>query len=77
MAKQDKKQVAQEVVNLMTNGGPFPGLWTGKPMNADEVVEYVGKNKCLPKQDGHTKNSLEMQNTRGKISRRVSKLMED
>jgi type II secretory pathway component PulJ len=77
VAKQDKKQVAQEVVNLMSNGGPFPGLWKGEPMDADEVVEYVEKNKCLPRQFGHEKNSLEMQNTHHKISRRVSRLAEE
>jgi hypothetical protein len=70
----NKKVVAQEIVNLMSRGGAYPGLWTGEPMNADEVTSYVEKNGFLPMQNGHTANGLEMQNTRHKISRRVNSL---
>jgi len=69
-----KQQVAQEIVSLMSCGGAYPGLWTGKPMTADEVVKFVEEKGFLPMQNGHTKNSLEMQNTRHKISRRVVQL---
>lgn len=69
-----KTAIAQEIVRLMSNGGPFPGLWQGKAMTADEVVAYVEKNGFLPMANGRTANSLEMQNTRGKVSRRVTSL---
>lgn len=69
-----KQQLANEIVGLMSNGGPFSGLWVGEPMNAAQVVAYVEEHKHLPMQNGHTKNSLEMQNTRRKISRRIVKL---
>jgi hypothetical protein len=70
----NKQQIAKEIVTLMTRGGAYPGLWTGKPMTADEVIAQVEKKGFLPMLDGHTKNSLEMQNTRKKISRRVAQL---
>jgi hypothetical protein len=69
-----KLATAQEIVRLMSNGGPFPGLWQGKAMTTSEVVAYVEQNGFLPMANGRTANSLEMQNTRGKISRRVASL---
>ena len=70
----DKQQIAKEIVSLMSNRGPFPGLWTGQPMTADQVIEQVESKGFLPMQNGHTKNSLEMQNTRKKVARRVAQL---
>lgn len=70
----NKRQIAQEIVFLMTRGGAYSGLWTGEPMTADEVIAQVEQKGFLPMLDGHTKNSLEMQNTRKKIIRRVVQL---
>lgn len=70
----NKMAIAQEIVNLMSRKGAYAGLWTGNPMTATEVVAYVEKNGFLPMASGHTKNSLEMQNVRKQISRRVAAL---
>ena len=70
----NKQQIAQEIVVLMTRKGTFAGLWTGSPMTASEVLAYVEKNGFLPMATGRTKNSLQMQNVRKQISRRVAQL---
>ena len=74
MAKNNKQQTAQEIVHLMSNKGAYPGLWQGKAMTAAEVEAYVEENGFLPMANGHTKNSLEMQNVRHQVSRRVASL---
>lgn len=72
----EQKKIASEIVCLMTNGGPYPGLWVGEPMTEEQVVEYARiHQKSLPMQNGHTKNSLEMQNVRNKIYRRLGRLV--
>jgi hypothetical protein len=71
----NKKQVAQEIVNLMSRGGAYPGsLWVGKPMTADEVLTQVEEKGFLNMENGRTANSLEMQNTRKAVSRRIHNL---
>lgn len=69
-----RKQIANEIIRLMSSGGPYPGLWTGEPMNVEQVIEHVQQHQSLPMLNGHTKNSLEMQNVRHKIYRRITKL---
>lgn len=64
----------REIVSLMSHAGPYPGLWVGDPLDVAQVRAYLRYHAALPMLGGHTKNSLEMLNTRRAIARRTTRI---